>query len=150
MEITIRPARPADIPKLCGLLTDLFTLESDFEPDVVRQVKGLSMFVNDPMGSSLVLVAVVDGNVVGMATVQTLISTAEGGRVGLVEDVIVAREFRGRGIGTMLLDRIGEWSRAQKLSRLQLLADRENRPALDFYSSSNWTSTRLICMRKML
>jgi GNAT superfamily N-acetyltransferase len=150
MEITIRSARSEDIPVLCGLLADLFALESDFEPDVVKQVKGLSMLLGDLSGSSLVLVAAADGSVIGMATVQTLISTAEGGRVGLVEDVIVAREFRGRGIGAMLLDRIDEWSRAHKLARLQLLADRENRPALDFYFSSNWTSTRLICMRKML
>ncbi len=147
--VNVRPARTADIPSLSNLLTDLFAIESDFNPDIEKQGSGLSMLLNDPSGGSLVLVASVDGNVIGMATVQTLVSTAEGGRVGLVEDVIVAREFRGRGIGAMLLDRIDEWSRAQKLALLQLLADVENRPALDFYSSRGWSSTRLICMRKM-
>lgn len=35
--------------------------------------------------------------VVGMITVQKLISTAEGGYVGLVEDVIIEPEVRGKG-----------------------------------------------------
>jgi hypothetical protein len=78
-DIIIRQARPEDIPSLCGLLEDLFSLEADFEPDPEKQVRGLSMLVTDPSGSSLVLVAVKNGIVVGMATVQTLVSTAEGG-----------------------------------------------------------------------
>lgn len=46
--------------------------------------------------------------IVGMATIQTLISTAEGGRVGLVEDVVVDESFRGKGIGKLLLAGIEE------------------------------------------
>jgi GNAT superfamily N-acetyltransferase len=62
-----------------------------------------------------------------MTTVQMLISISEGGCVGLVEDVIVDREFRGRGIGTLLLEHIAEWGKSRNLKRLQLLADRERR-----------------------
>jgi GNAT superfamily N-acetyltransferase len=150
MNITIRAARQNDIPSMCDLLTELFTLESDFEPDIEKQQKGLSMLITDTTGSARVLVAVKDGAVIGMATVQTLISTAEGDRVGLVEDVIVDRQFHGSGVGSLLLDRIIAWSRENNLKRLQLLTDRENRPTLAFYSSRGWTFTRLICLRKML
>jgi GNAT superfamily N-acetyltransferase len=108
------------------------------------------MLISGPSGTSLVLVAVVNENIAGMAAVQTLVSTAEGGRVGLVEDVIVGREFRGRGAGTLLLDAITAWSREQGLKRHQLLADDANRPALDFYKNRRWTTTSLICLRKML
>ena len=151
MDIIIRPARPEDIPRMSELLDELFSLESDFRPDVVKQVKGLSMLVADPSGSSLVLVAVARGDmVVGMATVQTLVSTAEGGRVGLVEDVVVDSRCRRRNVGTLLLERIKEWARSRNLKRLQLLADQENRSALPFYASRKWTATRLICIRTML
>lgn len=34
MDITIRPAGVEDIPQMYELLMDLFTLESDFAPDV--------------------------------------------------------------------------------------------------------------------
>ena len=150
MDILIRPARPEDIPRMCELLADLFSLETDFEVDVIKQMKGLSMLVSNPWGRAFVVVAVVDNSIVGMATVQTLISTAEGGHVGLVEDVIVDRQFRGRGVGTLLLEQIADWSRENGLKRLQLLADSDNRPALEFYSSLRWISTRLICLRKLL
>src|SRR5574341_1896827 len=149
-DLIIRPARPEDIPRMCELLADLFSVETDFEVDVVKQMKGLSMLVSDPWGRAFVAVAVVDTGIVGMATVQTLVSTAEGGWVGLVEDVIVDRQFRGRGVGKLLLEQIAAWGRENGLKRLQLLADSDNRPALDFYKNRRWNTTSLICLRKML
>jgi GNAT superfamily N-acetyltransferase len=150
MDITFRPARPEDIPRLCDLLDELFTQESDFSPDRKKQERGLGLLVADPSGSSLILVAVNDDAVIGMATVQTLVSTAEGGRVGFVEDVIVDERFRCRNVGTLLLEEIAAWSGKRGLTRLQLLADRDNHQALNFYHSRGWAATRLICLRKML
>ena len=149
MDVAIRTARPEDIPPMTDLLAELFNIEPDFSPDVEKQVRGLSVLIAGPPGKALVLVAELDGLVIGMATVQTLISTAEGSRVGLVEDVVVHRNVRGRGIGTRLIETIVAWARSQGLKRLQLLADRGNHPALDFYESRNWSSTRLICLRHL-
>jgi GNAT superfamily N-acetyltransferase len=146
-DVIVRPARPDDILRMCELLDQLFTLESDFEPKIEKQVQGLSRLINAPEGKTLVLVAVVQGLVVGMASAQTFISTAEGGRVGFIEDVVVDRKYRRTGIGTRLLREIVDWSRVVRLTRLQLLADLDNQPALDFYSSQKWTSTHLSCLR---
>jgi GNAT superfamily N-acetyltransferase len=150
MDITIRTARPADIPRMCDLLGQLFTLELDFEPNIEKQIKGLSLLMTQPAGTSLVLVASALGQVIGMATVQTLVSTAEGGRVGLVEDVIVDKPFRSRNVGTLLIEGIIAWSREQGFMRLQLLADQDNHQALNFYTSRGLTHTRLICLRAIL
>jgi ribosomal protein S18 acetylase RimI-like enzyme len=150
MNITIRPACSQDIPHLCDLLADLFVQESDFEPDHGRQSRGLKLLVDDQSGRSIALVAASSDEIVGMCTIQTLISTAEGGPVGLVEDVIVRADCRGRGIGARLLTEALAWSKARKLSRLQLLADQENGPALAFYSTCSWSPTSLICLRKHL
>ncbi len=151
MDIIIRTARSEDIPRMCDLLDELFRLESDFEPDIEKQVKGLSMLVADQSGSSLVIVAVDKGGaVIGMAAAQALVSTAEGGRVGLVEDVVVDSRCRCRGVGTMLLARMIDWARENKFTRLQLLADRTNHVAVDFYCSRGWSATSLNCMRIML
>jgi ribosomal protein S18 acetylase RimI-like enzyme len=150
MDITIRPARPEDIPRLCDLLADLFSLEADFEPDREKQARGLGALIADSSASSIVLVAVMEKKVVGMVSVQTLISTAEGGRVALLEDVIVDRSYRRRGVGAMLLDGATAWSREQGLKRLQLLADNGNQPALKFYKNLRWNPTSLICLRKMM
>lgn len=149
MDVTIRTAGTDDIPRMGELLGELFSLESDFTPNKVNQMRGLDMLVNERSGKTHALVAIHEGAVVGMATVQTLISTAEGGLVGLIEDVIVDRKFRGREIGTLLLDRIADWGRSQNLKRLQLLADRENYSALGYYNKHGWSTTSLICLRKM-
>jgi GNAT superfamily N-acetyltransferase len=148
VDVLIRAARPEDIPRMTDLLAELFSIETDFAPDVEKQILGLSALVAGPPGRSCVLAAEQGGNVIGMATVQTLVSTAEGGRVGLVEDVVVRRNLRGRGVGTQLIEAILTWARSQGLTRLQLLADRDNQQALDFYASRNWVSTRLICLRR--
>lgn len=148
--IEIRRARHADIPRLCELLADLFSIEADFHPDRSKQELGLSLLVNDGSGASAVFVVVHDGNVIGMASVQTLISTAEGARSGLVEDVIIDRRFRSKGIGTLLLDYIISWSKEQKLTRLQLLADQHNDAATAFYQCRGWQMTKLQCMRLLL
>ena len=147
MDVTIRTARPEDIPCMADLLVELFSIETDFTPDVEKQVRGLSALVAGPQGRACVLVAEQGGMIAGMATVQTQISTAEGGRVGLVEDVVVHRDFRGRGIGTRLIEAVVDWARSHGLTRLQLLADRDNHRALDLYASRGWDSTCLICLR---
>lgn len=150
MDFSIRSAKEEDIPRICDLLTELFSIEADFEPDPGKQALGVGCMIDDPSGRTLLLVAESGGTVVGMATAQTLISTAEGGRVGFVEDVVVTREFRGQGIGSLMLEHLTNWAKEQKLKRLQLLADKENLPALAFYSGRTWKKTSLICLRKMV
>ncbi len=55
---------------------------------------------------------------------------------------------RGEGIGGMLVRAAERWAADRGVLRLQLLADRTNTPALQFYESQDWKSTRLICLRK--
>jgi GNAT superfamily N-acetyltransferase len=111
---------------------------------------GLSLLLNDKSGLSIVLVAEKDDEIIGMCSVQALISTAEGGPVGLLEDLIVRKEHRGNGIGTRILSEIFRWCETKKISRLQLLRDLDNDGALKFYAGNGWAETRLVCMRKML
>ncbi len=66
----------------------------------------------------------------------------------MVEDVVVRQEYRGQGIGRLLLEHLRAWAKKKKISRLQLLADRNNRAALDFYAQLGWKNTKLICLRK--
>ena len=146
--IRVRPAQLNDMDALVSLLQALFAIEDDFSPDPDRQRKGLTRFLDGCGKHRCILVADADGQVVGMATLQILISTAEGGPVGLVEDVAVRNAFRGRGIGRQLMDALAAWAAERGLTRLQLLADRDNQPALDFYGRIGWQPTRLICLRQ--
>jgi len=142
----IRIATESDIPDLVALLQDLFAIEADFNGDPVKQERGLRLLLESPGGK--IWVAEERGHIVGLCTLQILISTAEGGPVGLVEDVVVVSDRRGFGIGRQLLAALEIWAVQHGLSRLQLLADRENRSALDFYQRLDWRETKLIALRK--
>jgi GNAT superfamily N-acetyltransferase len=144
--LTIRPAEESDINGMSLLLSQLFSIEADFKPDEAKQLRGLKLLLETP-GIRMV-VAEEQGRIVGMATLQTLISTAEGSPVGLVEDVVVDREARGMGIGSALLDQLQEWARENGLTRLQLAADRGNIGALEFYRCKGWEQTNLILLRR--
>jgi ribosomal protein S18 acetylase RimI-like enzyme len=148
MNVTVRPAEKRDIPQLCDLLAQLFAIETDFVIDPSRQARGLSALIDSDQ--ALVLSACHGDQLIGMVTLQTLISTAEGGRVGLVEDLVVASGYRGRGIGRLLLKELEARARTLGLMRLQLLADLTNTDALDFYRAMNWSTTRMKALRRMV
>ncbi|TWI68132.1 GNAT family acetyltransferase [Desulfobotulus alkaliphilus] len=142
---SIEKALDADIPAMVELLAGLFTLEADFTPDAAKQAAGLSTLIREK--NALVLTARQENRVIGMVTVQGLISTAEGGEVGLLEDLVVKEGLRGRGIGTTLIQEAIRWSRDQGMTRIQLLADRSNTQALVFYHHTGWQATQLVALR---
>ncbi len=133
---------------MVALLAELFAIESDFNSEPERQRRGLALLLED--ARALLLVAECDGVVVGVCSMQQLISTAEGGPVGLVEDVVVAAAHRGKGMGRQMLAAMQEMAARRGISRLQLLADRDNKAALRFYEKSEWETTRLIGMRRTI
>jgi GNAT superfamily N-acetyltransferase len=146
--VTVRPAVPADLDAMVQLLQALFAVEEDFSPDPLRQRQGLKLLLDGYGKHRCLLVAETEGRVIAMASLQILISTAEGGLVGLVEDLVVQAQHRGRGVGRQLMAAIHAWAERHGLTRLQLLADRNNQPALDFYETMGWQATQLICLRK--
>jgi GNAT superfamily N-acetyltransferase len=150
MDFSVRLAKADDIPQMCGLLSELFSIESDFSPDRGKQVRGLNLLLSDRSGSTIVLVAERGDEIIGMCSVQMLISTAEGGPAGLLEDLIVRKDHRGKGIGSRLLSEIFTWCLTKNISRLQLLRDTDNERALKFYMRYGWRDTGLVCMRKFL
>jgi GNAT superfamily N-acetyltransferase len=147
LPVRIRPATEADLPALVRLLGILFSIEADFRPDPQRQLLGLGLLLADPRRCA-VLVAERGGEVIGMVTAQLVISTAEGGPSALVEDLVVEVGARGGGVGAGLVREIERWALERGATRLQLLADRGNAPALAFYARMGWGRTRLVALRR--
>lgn len=143
----IRRANRDDIGSLIRLLNILFSLETDFAPDESKQRSGLKMMLGEP-DNRCVLVTELDGKIVGMCTAQLLVSTAEGGFAALIEDLVVDNGYRKRGLGKKLISAIESWAVDKGARRLELLADRNNTPALELYEKLNWSHTQLICLHK--
>lgn len=143
----IRAATTADLGALVGLLGVLFSIEEDFRPDRRRQRRGLALMLEEP-ARRVVLVAERARAVVGMVSVQLVVSTAEGAPSGWLEDLVVTEEARRGGVGRALLLAAERWARSRGATRLQLLADEGNAPALRFYRRMEWAGTKLVCLRR--
>ena len=102
-EIVIQPAVSEDLDELSSLLGELFSEESDFRPNREKQLRGLRLIFEQP-NRGRVFVLRVDNAIVGMINLLFTISTAEGGFVLLLEDLVVYREHRGHGYGSQLLE----------------------------------------------
>lgn len=144
--LKIRHAAHADLDTLVELIGCLFALEPDHLFDPAKARRGLTQLLANPDGAA-VWVAERQGMAVGMCSAQIAISTVEGGPVAWIEDVVVSPALRGQGIGRALLDAVSAWATRRGLSRLQLLADRDNAAAQAFYQRLDWHATRLVCLR---
>lgn len=148
-DVTIRKAVAADIDGMVELLGVLFAVEADFQIDASRQKQGLAILLkcND---RSCMLVAEFNRFIIGMCSAQLLVSTAEGGLKAIVEDLVVAAEYRKLGVGRRLLAEIEHWACGQGVKRLDLLADSCNSGALNFYEQLMWKRTNLVGLQKKI
>ena len=147
--IAIDFAQEDDLPQLADLLAELFALESDFQPERDKQLRGLRSILGEPSLGRLFVLRI-DGKVAGMANALITVSTAEGGRVLLLEDVIVRSELRGSGLGRRLVGHVLAWAQEQGMTRVTLLADRDNHAALDFYRKLGFEHSNMLVLRKPL
>ena len=143
-----RQATAQDIPDMIELLRQLFHIEKDFKFSPEKHRVGLWMLLQSE--SAKIFVTEKQKRVIGMCTLQILTSTAEGTKVGLLEDMVIDETYRREGVGALLLEAATAWAKNSGLKRVQLLADKYNIPALNFYHKYNWSTTNLIGIRKML
>jgi GNAT superfamily N-acetyltransferase len=149
MKTAIDFATAADLETLADLLTELFTLESDFRPERDKQLRGLRLIVDNPQIGRLFVLRV-GREIAGMANALITVSTAEGGPVLLLEDVIVKEAFRGQQLGRKLVEHVLNWAAAEGMPRVTLLADRDNAAALAFYERLGFSPSAMRVLRKSL
>ncbi len=145
--ITYSQAHPADIASLVSLLSVLFNIEKDFNPDLSKQQTGLALLMQNQASATIQVAKNSRGQVIGMVTAQLVISTAQGAPSAWVEDMVVDAGYRGRGIGKELLQHTLAWAKAKGATRAQLLVDIENEGALGYYQHLNWQTTQLQARR---
>ena len=145
---TISQAEPADIPGLLPLLRQLFSIEADFDFDEEKHTRAFQLIVADVMCD---IAVVREGEtIIGMATMQPSISTAEGGYVGIIEDVVIDGDYRGRGLGRKVVHYLIDRARLKAYTAVKLLADKNNTPALHFYKRLGFSQTQLLMLRKRI
>ncbi len=121
-DLRIEPATLDDLPELTDLLRDLFQQEADFQPDPEKQMRGLRLILEQP-ARGRIFVLRNERMIIGMINLLITISTAEGGFVLVLEDLVVHREHRGSGYGSRLLEHAIGFAREKNFLRITLLTD---------------------------
>lgn len=129
--ITIRQATAADCPRMMELVHELAVYER--APEAVTVT--LEHFIESGFGDKPVwwaLVAEADGVVVGFALYYIRYSTWKGQRMYL-EDILVTEAWRGKGIGSLLMDKLITIAKEKGYSGMLWQVLDWNEPAINFY-----------------
>jgi GNAT superfamily N-acetyltransferase len=145
----IEQATLEDLPQLTDLLFDLFSQEADFVPDRSKQMRGLRLILEQP-NRGRIFVLRQNGTILGMINLLFTISTAEGGFVILLEDVIVHRDHRGQKFGDKLLSHAIAYAKKKDFVRITLLTDRMNADGQRFFMAHGFTVSNMLPMRLIL
>ena len=148
-EIKYDLAKGADLPRLVELLGILFESEAEFSADSEKQRAALQAILADP-AKGKIFVAREGREVVAMASLLYTISTAEGGKAALFEDLVTAPEHRKRGIGEALLKHVVAEARKEGVLRITLLTDMQNERAQALYRRAGFVGSPMRPMRLKL
>ncbi|MCF8284623.1 MAG: GNAT family N-acetyltransferase [Sphingobacteriales bacterium] len=131
----IRRATQADCPRLLELVNELAIFEkAPHEVTVSLQEFENSGFSQHPVWWAFV--AENETEIIGFALYYIRYSTWKGCRMYL-EDIIITEEYRSKGIGTLLFDRLIEEAKDRNLHGISWQVLDWNESAIDFYKKYN-------------
>ena len=131
MEFSIRRAVKEDCPRLLELVQELATYErAPQEVTVTREHFIESGFGERPVWWAFVAEA--DKKIVGFALYYIRYSTWKGQAMYL-EDILITKDMRGKGIGKSLFDRLIEEAKEKKFNRIIWQVLDWNEAAINFY-----------------
>jgi len=145
--ITFRYAEESDIPQILDFIKGLAAYENMLD-DVVATEELLREWIFEKKKAEVIL-AFESDEAVGFALFFHNFSTFLG-RAGIyLEDLFVKPEYRGKGYGKALLQKLAQIALERGCGRLEWSCLDWNRPSIDFYLSldakpmDEWTVYRL-------
>jgi len=151
-QVTIRPAVPADLPVIGRLGALLVRIHHEFDPQrfiaATPQTEfGYASFLGTQLDEPkvIILAAELEGGVVGYtyAGVEGRDYMALRGPAGVVYDIVVDPDHRGRGIGRKLLDATLAELASRGSERVVLSTAERNEPAQRLFASAGFRRTMI-------
>lgn len=134
-EITIRPGKKTDLPRVLDLVRELAAFERA-PHEVINTVDDMERDGFGPHPVFGFFVAEKNNVIVGLSLFYYRYSTWKGKRIYL-EDIIVTEQERGKGIGKLLFERTMHKTLEDGCSGMTWQALDWNEPALNFYRKYN-------------
>jgi GNAT superfamily N-acetyltransferase len=134
--VTVRSATASDEDAVLDLLEELFDPPGALPSGYARErgATGFRWAVASPDAD--VLLALDGERVVGFASVYLLFPGMRFGRRCWVEELVVTRAVRSRGVGRRLLDAAAAWGRARGCAEIGLASAAARKDAHRFYRRS--------------
>ncbi|HKC66547.1 MAG TPA: GNAT family N-acetyltransferase [Pyrinomonadaceae bacterium] len=151
-EPIVRRATSADLREIGRLGALLVQEHYDFDPQRFLAARpgtpeGYASFIGTQLEDQdkAVLVADNNGHVIGYAyaAVEGYNYMALRGPAGVLHDIIVDPEQRGRGVGHLLLDATLEFFRSRSVPRVVLSTAEQNEPAQRLFASIGFRRTMI-------
>jgi N-acetylglutamate synthase-like GNAT family acetyltransferase len=147
--LRVEPASIEDLPQLVALTMDLFAHSGDLRADSQVQEHGLRLILEQP-ARGRIFVLRSDDTIFGMVNLLFTISTAMGGFVILMEDVIVHPVHRGHGYGSMLIEYVLDFAKKKDFKRITLLTDKISADSQHFFKKMGFEYSSMIPMRRII
>ena len=157
-EIHIRRATPTDLPVVGRLGALLVKTHHDFDPSrfmaaTSQTPVGYASFLKTQLDepNTTVLVAEDRGDVVGYsyATVEGVDYMSLRGPAGVLHDLVVALEHRGRGVGRRLLEETLAFLEAHGAPRVVLSTAEQNGAAQRLFTRAGFRRTMVEMTREL-
>lgn len=139
MPATIRPATPADVPALVGLM-QAFYAEAGFPLPAEPATTAFATLLGTP-ALGAVWLAERDGAPTGHAVLTVAFSMEFGGLRGFIDDLFVQPGERGQGTGAALLAAVRAGAVTRGLRALCVETGGPDHPARGLYARAGYTDS---------
>lgn len=130
--ILIRKASDSDLPVIGKLMAELIVVMSDTKgidnSSVLKNCQNLSSDIN-----SHFLVAEIDDAVVGFINFTTRKTILHDGPSGLIDELVITKSYRGKGIGKQLVSAAIKMCRQLGCCEVEVSTEKANIKAKEFY-----------------
>lgn len=143
MVINIRTAKLEDLKIIQSLNNQLFKLEKENYDSTLVQDWPLSedgrQYFEDLIINHYVIVAIKDETIVGyLAGSINEKGSYEEIQYGEINNMLVDNNYRGYGIGKMLIDNFKNYCKENNIMNLKVVASAKNIKAIDFYKKNGF------------
>lgn len=124
MEIKFREATVQDSEIIGSLVVELtteiceLTHAKHFDIDLNDTIQRCNELISD--GYYAVILGVYEGNPIAVVTITETYALYAGGKIGLIQEFYVSPEFRGSGVGSMLVKQVQGYGKKHNWSCIEL------------------------------
>jgi len=142
-DIIIREARESDLLTIKKLTLELIEAMGNTEGiDIKLIAENCRNLLSE--ANSYILVAEIEGIVVGFINFTTRKTILHRGLSGLIDEIIIAKGYRGKGIGKQLLSNAIEKNRRLGCCEVEVSTEKANTKAREFYRQCGFTERGIL------